>query len=116
MSDMKMKTRHVYLALAILGIILPYYHYWQFVQTYGNDLARFFSDVLVNDSSRFILMDMVVTAIAFFVFVALDSKKRKVKYAWIAVAGVFMVGVSFGFPLYMYLRDKHGATLTINLK
>ncbi len=109
-----MKTRHVYLALAVLGVILPYYHYWHFVQTYGNDLAKFFSDTLANDSSRFILMDMTVTAIAFFVFVALDGKKRHVKYAWTAIAGVFLVGVSFGFPLYMYLRDKYGGRLEIN--
>ncbi|MEA3249039.1 MAG: DUF2834 domain-containing protein [Patescibacteria group bacterium] len=111
-----MKPRHIYLALAALGIILPYYHYWQFAQTHGNDMVKFFNDVLANDASRFILMDMVVTAIAFFVFVALDSKKRKVRYAWIAIAGVFMVGVSFGLPLYLYLRDKYGTALTINLK
>jgi glycerol uptake facilitator-like aquaporin len=111
-----MKTRHIYLGLAVLGVILPYYYYWSFIQEYGNDLVRFFSDTLVNDSSRFILMDMVMTAVAFFVFVALDSKKRKVKYAWIAIAGVFMVGVSFGFPLYMYFRDKYSKSLTVNLK
>lgn len=110
-----MKTRHIYLVLAAFGVILPYYHYWHFIQAYGNDLAKFFSDVLVNDSSRFVLMDMLVTAIAFFVFVALDSKRRNVRYAWIAVAGVFMVGVSFGFPLYMYLRDKYGGRLEVNI-
>jgi len=110
-----MKTRHIYLALAVIGAILPCYHYWSFAQAHGNDLARFLTDVLVNDSSRLILMDMVMTAVAFFAFVALDGRRRKVKYAWISVAGVFLVGVSFGLPLYLYLRDKYGAKLEVNL-
>jgi len=110
-----MKTRHIYLVLAVAGVILPYSQYLSFSQAHGNDLARFLADVLVNDSSRFILMDMVMTAVAFFAFVALDGRKRKVKYVWIAIAGVFLVGVSFGFPLYLYLRDKYGAKLEVNL-
>jgi hypothetical protein len=110
-----MKTRHIYLALAALGIALPYYQYWGFYQQFGNDLPKFLNDALINASSRFVLMDMVITAFAFFVFVALDNRKRKVKFAWLSIVGVFMVGVSFGLPLYLYLRDRYGQKLEVNL-
>lgn len=101
-----MKPKHLYLALAIIGIILPYSQYVPFYQLHGNDLAKFLTDLFANYSIRFILMDMVVTAVAFFALIAVESKTRKVKHAWIAILGVFMVGVSFGFPLYLYLRER----------
>ncbi|MFH1047113.1 MAG: DUF2834 domain-containing protein [Patescibacteria group bacterium] len=101
-----MKAKHIYLTLAVIGIILPYSQYVPFYQLYGNDVGKFFTDLFANYSIRFILMDMVVTAIAFFVLIAHENRTRKVKHAWIAILGVFMVGVSFGFPLYLYLRER----------
>jgi len=101
-----MKPKHLYLLLAIVGVILPYSQYVPFYQLYGNDFAKFFTDLFANYSIRFILMDLVVTAVTFFTLIAVESKSRKVKHAWIAILGVFTVGISFGLPLYLYLRER----------
>ncbi|MDB2356484.1 DUF2834 domain-containing protein [Pseudoalteromonas sp.] len=40
------------------------------------------------------------------IFIAVDGKRNKVKYRWLAILGTLSIGVSFGFPLYLYLKEK----------
>jgi len=45
------------------------------------------------------------SAVALFVFVRSDNRKRKVQYWWLALIGTLTVRVSLGLPLYLYLRE-----------
>ncbi|MDT9658948.1 DUF2834 domain-containing protein, partial [Vibrio vulnificus] len=39
-------------------------------------------------------------------FIVVDGQRHKVKYRYFAVLGTLSVGVSFGLPLYFYLKEK----------
>jgi hypothetical protein len=99
-------AKKTYLFLSILGFVIPnYYVYLILVEQNGFDLNRFISDISLNASSRFILIDLGIAATTFMVFLLYESRRLKIKLWWIPFVGTFLVGVSFGFPIFMYLRE-----------
>ena len=99
-------AKKTYLLLSILGFFIPnYFAYLIFVEQKGFDLNRFISDISLNASSRFILIDLGIAATTFMVFLIYEFRRLKIKLWWLPIVGTFLVGLSFGFPLFMYLRE-----------
>ena len=101
-----MRIKYVYLMLAILGIVLTYSQLIPFMDANGADMVLLFSELFRNEATSFFGFDLLVTAVAGLVFMIADGLKNKVRYMWISVAGVFAVGIAFGFPFYLYLREN----------
>lgn len=101
-----MSPKRVYLALSVIGLVLPYSQFLPWAFKYGFDPLRFIGDLFANGISGFFGLDVLVSATAFFVFVAYDARRSSVRNAWIAIVGTLLVGVSFGLPLYLYLRES----------
>lgn len=99
-------AKKTYLFLSLLGFFVPnYFAYLIFVEQKGFDLNRFITDISLNASSRFILIDLGIAATTFMAFLFYESRGLKIKLWWLPIVGTFLVGVSFGFPLFMYLRQ-----------
>ena len=99
-------VKNTYLLLSILGFILPNYFLYQIiVDQNGFNLSRFITDISLNYSSKFILADLGIAATTFLIFLYFENRKIKLNLWWLPVLGTFLVGVSFGFPLFMYLRQ-----------
>lgn len=101
-----MKLRAVYLALCIAGLALPYAQFIPWLMEHGLDLRRFFGDLFANRISAFFGLDVIVSAVVLFVFIAAEQRQRKLPLAWAPVVGTLAVGVSFGLPLFLYLRER----------
>jgi len=41
-----------------------------------------------------------------FVFIYAERKTVALRHRWFPLVGTLVVGVSFGFPLYLYLRQR----------
>lgn len=97
----------VYLALAIIGVIIPYYFgFLIFRETGTFDIIDFIRDSTANNSARFLAGDLSITVLTAIVFMIYEGTTKKIKYWWIGIAGIFLVGASFGLPLFLYLREK----------
>lgn len=101
-----MRTSHLFLFLSIVGIILPYSQMIPFVQANGMDMVLLFSKLFENRAVAFFGFDLLVTVAAFFVFVIVEQRRQRIPGTWMAIAGVFLIGASFGFPFYLYLRER----------
>jgi hypothetical protein len=101
-----MERKHIFLALAILGIILPYSQFISYMLDGGLDVIVMLELLFSNRISSFIAMDLFVSAIVFLFFVFDESKRLELGDLWIPLAGTFLVGMSFGFPIFLYLREK----------
>lgn len=104
-----MKVKYIYLSLCVLGLILPYSQLIPLmIEHNGFDFFRFIREIFVNKSSSFIAMDLTITAVTFFVFL-LNQKMKKTSYPHyvflLPLLCVFLVGVSLGFPLFLYLLE-----------
>ena len=97
---------YLYSFLSILGFIVPNYIVLQTVIKYGTyDFAKLFSDMNSSLYTQFISADLAIAALVFVVFYILETRKNKIKYAWLSLVGCLLVGFSFGFPLFLLLRE-----------
>ena len=100
-----MTLRHLYLCLCVLGVVLPY---WQFVpwqMNHGLNLSLFVSELFSTRIGAFFGLDAIVSALVLFVFIASEGRRLSIRASWIPVLATLAVGVSLGFPLFLYMRQ-----------
>src|SRR5215467_6222031 len=108
-----MKPRHFYLILCAVGCILPYSQLLPWLFEHGLNLGLFCRELFANRISAFFALDVIVSAIALIWFIQSDGKRLRIRFLWLPTIGTLIVGVSFGLPLFLYLRqsslDRRGA-------
>jgi hypothetical protein len=100
-----MKTRYVYLICCVLGLILPYSQFVPWIFEHGLNLTLFFRELFANRISAFFAMDVILSAIVLILFIQNEGKRLQVRRLWLPTLGTLVVGVSFGFPLFLFLRQ-----------
>lgn len=101
----------VYLFLTVLGIAIPFGAFIPWLVNNGLDFIALFNAAIVNPISIFAWLDVIVAALVLLIFIIVDGKQHKVKNFWFAIVGTLSVGVSFGLPLYLYLKEKQRISL-----
>jgi hypothetical protein len=101
-----MKLRHLYVLFAVLGLVLPYSQFiaW-IIEHHALDVSIFLRDLFANRISAFFAMDVLVSAIVLISFVQSEGKRLGMRLLWLPTVSVFLVGVSLGLPLFLYLRQ-----------
>ena len=94
--------KNVYLALAAVGLILPYSQFVPFLHENGLNISMIVTEITGYRLSAFAWLDVVVTAV---VIITLILDEKKLKNWWIPVAANLLIGPSFGLPLYLYMRE-----------
>lgn len=102
-----MKTRIVYLVLCVVGTVLPCWQFiaWLFEQ--GPDPKRFLQDLFANRISTFFVLDVVISAVVLIVFVQAERLRTGIRRSWIPILATFLVGVSLGLPMFLFMRELH---------
>ena len=70
-----------YLVASVLGLVLPY-------------------TALVT------WVDVVITAIVLIAFIRVEGRRMNVPNLLAPILGTYLVGPSFGLPLFLYFREK----------
>ena len=100
-----MKARHFYLICCVLGFILPYSQFVPWLLEHGLNVALLVRELFGNRISAFFAMDVIVSAIVLIWFIQSEGKRLRVRLLWLPTVGTLLVGVSFGFPLFLFLRQ-----------
>jgi hypothetical protein len=100
------RPRTVYLLLCIAGTLLPYWQLAPFLLDHGLDLRLLVEQLFANRISAFFALDVVVSAFAVFMLVAVEGRRAAMRRLWLPVAATLLVGVSLGLPLFLYLRER----------
>ena len=105
-----MKLRHIYLFLCVLGIALPYWQIAPWFLENGLNVKLFFAELFSNRVSASFGMDIFVSTTVLLIFTVFETLRLKMRSAGLVIAAVFLgtfgAGVSCGFPLFLYLRQK----------
>ncbi|HJP58815.1 MAG TPA: DUF2834 domain-containing protein [Gemmatimonadaceae bacterium] len=101
-----MSRKAVYLALFVIGTVVPYLSFVPWLIDHGLDISLLVEELFANRVSAFFGLDVMVSAIVLWVFIALDGKGTNLRHRWAPVAASLMVGVSAGLPLFLYLRES----------
>ena len=100
------KPKTLYLTLTILGFILPYTQFIPWLMEHGLNLSLLFTEILSSRLSAFAWLDVIVSALALLVFIGKDGRKEGVPLLWLPILGSFLIGVSFGLPIFLFLRER----------
>ena len=96
----------LYLLLTILGIALPYGAFLPWLFEHGLAMGLLLEQAFINPISAVAWLDVFVAGVTLIVFIVTDSRANQVSGSLFAIIGTLTVGVSFGLPLYLYLRHR----------
>jgi hypothetical protein len=102
---LRMKPKHLYLALAVVGTLLPLSQFLPFLRDHGVDASLFVQQLFATPVGAFFGLDVLVSAIVLWVFVYFEGRAASIPYRWAPVLATLVVGVSLGLPLFLYLRE-----------
>jgi hypothetical protein len=99
-------AKKVYLVLCVLGTVLPYLSFLPFLREHGLDPRAFVSQLFGTPVSAFFGMDVIVSSLVLWVFVAVEGRRLGMRALWAPVVANLAVGVSLGLPLFLYMRES----------
>jgi hypothetical protein len=101
-----MKLRYFYLAFCLLGLLLPYSQFIPWVEEHhALNMSLFIRDLFANRISGFFALDVIVSGMVLIFFIQTEGRRLRVRLLWLPTLTVLLVGVSLGFPLFLYLRQ-----------
>jgi hypothetical protein len=71
----------------------------------GLHMKFFVQQLFANRIGGFFGLDVLASAIVLFRFVNYDGKRLGMRRLWAPIVATLLVGVSLGFPLFLYLRE-----------
>ena len=98
--------KNIYLALCIVGTLVPYLSFIPWVMDHGVDISRMVEELFANRISAFFGLDVIVSAVVLWAFIAFEGQRSGVRHTWAPVAASLLVGVSAGLPLFLFLRES----------
>ena len=98
--------RMIYLAMAVIGAVVPMYFFVSWFLDNGFDLAAMGRAWNVKDATSGLVWDLTIAAVALTLFVLVESITRRDYWGLIAIPATFCIGVSCGLPLYLFLRTR----------
>ncbi len=101
-----MSRKSVYFALFILGTVVPYSSFVPWVMDHGLDISLMVEELFANRISAFFGLDVVVSALVLWVFVAFEGQRSGTRHTWAPIVASLAIGVSAGLPLFLFLRES----------
>ena len=106
-----MRLRHAYSLLFLIGTFLPLTQFWPWFAEHGLDVGLFFTELFSTKIGGFFGLDVIISAMVLLIFVFVETTRLKIKGPESVISAVvlatFVAGVSSGFPLFLYFRQKH---------
>ncbi|HEY0406141.1 MAG TPA: DUF2834 domain-containing protein [Pyrinomonadaceae bacterium] len=96
----------LFLIVAILGAVLPLSYLAPFLAAHGLDAPLLFRQLFQNNISAFFGLDVIVSAVALWLFVFAEGRRRGMRNLWVYVLCTLLVGVSLGLPLFLFFRER----------
>ena len=99
--------RTLYLVLCIAGLVLPYSQFLPWLTAHGFDAMLFVRELFANRIGGFFGWDVIISACVLFAFAVTESRRLRMPVPWAPIAGTLLVGVSFGLPLFLFMREPY---------
>lgn len=111
----------IYAALCAIGFVWTNYYLVEFiVATKGEltlanflnfDIALFIEQVYANPASSFIGIDATIAALSGIILIVTEGRRLKMKLWGLYIVAIFLVSFAFGFPLFLFMRERKQAEL-----
>jgi hypothetical protein len=99
--------KHIYLLLAVIGLIVPYYFLISFLTTYGLDGRLLLKQLFGTPISTFFAVDLFISCVVFVFYFGQETKRYSIRHAWICLVALCAVGLSCALPLFLFMREPY---------
>jgi hypothetical protein len=101
-----MSRKNIYLTLAFIGLLVPYYFLFKFLGANGLDIPLLLQQLFANNISAFFAVDLVISIIVFWFYIFAEANKLQMKNWWLYLLASLAIGLSFALPLFLYFRER----------
>ena len=98
--------KNIYLVLALIGFVIPFYFLFRFISLNGFDLPLLIQQVFANNASTAFVADLILSIIVFWVYLFAEANRSQMKNAWLYFLASSLIGLSFALPLFLYFRER----------
>ncbi len=98
--------KNLYLLAAVLGAVGPYYFFGQFLLSDDSNLGAFAQQLFATPPAGGFTTDLLITSVVFWIWSFAEARARGMKRWWAYVIANLAVGLSFAFPLFLYVRAR----------
>ena len=102
-----MKQKNLYLVLAVIGCIGPYYFFISFLTAHGLDGKLFLQELFGTRISTFFAVDLLISCVVFVRYFQQEARRHSIEHRWLYLVALLTVGLSFALPLFLYVRESH---------
>ncbi|UTW04714.1 DUF2834 domain-containing protein [Amphritea atlantica] len=102
--------KYIYGILCILGIVLPLSMLIPWLSINGLNVVKLYVQVSQDHLSAFAWLDVIVSALALIAFIIYEGRRQGISTLWLPVGGTLAIGVSFGLPMFLLMRELHAET------
>ena len=98
--------KKAYLTLAVIGAIVPYIFFFQFIQAEGFNIPSFVSSLFVNGAAGGFSADLLLSSFIFWLFMFQELRKANNPKPYLFIILNLTIGLSCALPAYLYAREK----------
>lgn len=100
--------RRLYLGLTIIGSILPWIFFDQFLFSGAASVSEFFAQALPNSVAAAFTADVTISGLTLLGFIGFELKRLELsrKWLWLFIVCTLTIGVSCALPLFLYVRER----------
>ena len=74
--------KNIYLVLAILGLLIPYYFFFRFFGEGGVSLSSITGQLFANNLSTAFVADLILSVLVFWVYLFAEAHRLQMKNSW----------------------------------
>lgn len=101
-----MNLKTIYLLLCVIGTVLPLWEFSPWLVENGLNIPLFVEQMFPNRVAGAFSIDVLVSTVVLWVFVLTEGLRSRVPHLWAPLVANVIAGVSSGFPLFLYLRER----------
>jgi|GEM_PF-679835 len=105
-SPRERTTERLLLALTVIGFVVPNLCVLLFFGKEGLDIGGYFSLWFASTPSTQLVLDLGIAALAFFVWAVAEVRRTPFDWWWLCIPATFLVGLCFGLPLFLWMRER----------
>jgi len=97
----------IYLVLAIVGAIVPYVFFFEFIQNSGLDITAFASALFVNGAAGGFSADLLFSSFVFWLYMFHQTTQNKnLPKPYFFIMLNLTIGLSCALPAYLYAKES----------
>ena len=101
---------YAYITIGVFALVLTWVHLPPYLGSgFVEGNVQFWKDALLNanPASTFLAVDILFFVLAAEIWMVVDSRRIGMRFVWAYIAVGTFIGISFAFPIYLAMREKH---------